>query len=86
MIDSDKNYWVQAEAIGSPILLAEKTDLFLYQTNYLYLLHCVWNYFIDYEYVGWYPLLNCQNKSYSNIKSPVNKTIAHCSEAIRTLP
>lgn len=89
ILDSDKNYWVQAEAIGSSILLAEKTNLSLYQTNYLHLFHYAWNYFVDHKYGGWYQLLNRQNKRYSNIKSPVNKTdyhpIANCYEAIRTL-
>ncbi|GKU81887.1 AGE family epimerase/isomerase [Niallia sp. NCCP-28] len=89
ILDSDKNYWVQAEAIGASILLAEKTDLSLYQANYLHLFHYIWNHFVDHKYGGWYPLLNRQNKRYSNIKSPVNKTdyhpIANCYEAIRAL-
>ncbi|RYM06655.1 AGE family epimerase/isomerase [Sporolactobacillus sp. THM7-7] len=86
VLDSDKYYWVMAEAIGASALMAAKSrrpsDLRTYQSFFEY---CR-NYFIDHKYGGWYPRLNRRNKRIGRIKSPPPKTdyhpIANCLQAL----
>ncbi|MFL0365873.1 AGE family epimerase/isomerase [Pseudobacillus sp. 179-B 2D1 NHS] len=75
IIDSDKYYWVMAEALGASSLFAvyDRNELYLYNDLFAY----CWAYFVDQQRGGWYHLLNKFNHRYSNIKSPPPKTDYH---------
>jgi mannose/cellobiose epimerase-like protein (N-acyl-D-glucosamine 2-epimerase family) len=89
LIDSDKNYWVMAEAISAASLLAVQTKNNQYWKAYDLLFNYCWKYLIDHQHRGWYQLLNNENKMYSDEKSPVPKTdyhpVAACYQTIRVL-
>ncbi|TFJ94617.1 AGE family epimerase/isomerase [Lentibacillus salicampi] len=75
IIDSDKYYWVMAEALGASALFAvyDRHELYLYNDLFAY----SWTHFADQQRGGWYQLLNRFNHRYSNIKSPPPKTDYH---------
>ncbi|WP_339287584.1 AGE family epimerase/isomerase [Paenibacillus sp. FSL E2-0201] len=77
IIDSDKLYWVMAEAIGASALFSARTGRPEYGNGYEEIFAYCWNVFIDHQYGGWYHLLDCKNRRYSNIKSPPPKTDYH---------
>jgi mannose/cellobiose epimerase-like protein (N-acyl-D-glucosamine 2-epimerase family) len=77
IIDSDKLYWVMAEAIGASALFTARTGKPFYRDFYEGIFAYCWNYFIDHKWGGWYHLLDNCNHRYSNIKSPPPKTDYH---------
>ncbi|MCJ7841458.1 AGE family epimerase/isomerase [Lederbergia sp. NSJ-179] len=87
IIDSDKYYWVMAEAIGASALFSvyDDSNLYVYHHFFAY----SWTYFVDQQRGGWYQLLNKTNHRYSNIKSPPPKTdyhpITNCLIALTSL-
>ncbi|WP_449598757.1 AGE family epimerase/isomerase [Niallia sp. Marseille-Q9988] len=89
VLESDKYYWVMAEAIGASALLGTRLKAFTYWRNYDALFNYAWNYFIDKKRGGWYEKVNRFNQKVGNKKSPVTKTdyhpIANCYETIRAL-
>jgi mannose/cellobiose epimerase-like protein (N-acyl-D-glucosamine 2-epimerase family) len=87
IIDSDKLYWVMAEAIGASALLASKTNDIAYLRFYEQIFTYSWRYLVDHKWGGWYQKLNAHNQKYSNIKSPPPKTdyhpITNCLTALK---
>ncbi|MTW87074.1 AGE family epimerase/isomerase [Virgibacillus dakarensis] len=87
IIDSDKVYWVIAEAIGASALFAAKTDDPTYWEFYDQIFAYSWEFLIDQKRGGWYQMLNRNNQKYSNIKSPPPKTdyhpVTNCVTALR---
>lgn len=89
MIDDDKNYWVQAEAIAASAMLAARTGNEAYWDCYRQVFQYSHYYFIDHQYGAWYALLSRQNKKYSELKSPATKADYHpisaCYLALREI-
>lgn len=89
VINTDKYYWVMAEAIGASAILAATTNSDYYTNIYNSIFSYSYTFFVDKIYGGWYNKLNRENKKYSDIKSPVTKTdyhpIANYYEAIKSL-
>ncbi|TQV85924.1 AGE family epimerase/isomerase [Aliikangiella coralliicola] len=87
--DSDKYFWVQAEAIATAALLAIETGEEKYWAWYQKIWEYVWEYFIDHEHGAWYRILDKTNKKYDDLKSPAGKTDYHtmgaCYEVLRLL-
>ncbi|BCG61284.1 AGE family epimerase/isomerase [Paenibacillus sp. URB8-2] len=77
IIDSDKLYWVMAEAIGASSLLAACTGQTGYRKFYEDIFSYCWTYFVDHDFGGWYQLLDASNRKYNSIKSPPPKTDYH---------
>ncbi|MBP1082491.1 mannose/cellobiose epimerase-like protein (N-acyl-D-glucosamine 2-epimerase family) [Bacillus capparidis] len=77
IIDSDKLYWVMAEAIGASALFAAKTNKIAYRNFYEQIFKYCWRYFVDHKWGAWYQLLSVDNQKNSNIKSPPPKTDYH---------
>lgn len=89
ILDTDRYFWVIAEAFAAAALLAIRTDDQSYWTWY----DKAWDYadqhFIDHKYGGWYRVLDAQHQKYSNEKSPAAKTdyhpLAACFETLAAL-
>lgn len=77
VIDTDKNYWVIAEAIAASALLGAKTKNEFYWSKYDELFTYASKHFIDHTYGGWYTLLNEENKRYQQEKSTAPKADYH---------
>jgi len=88
VLDSNKYYWVIAEAIGASAVIGTRLKDETYLLNYDVIFRYAWTYFIDKIYGGWYQKLNRKNQKLSNVKSPITKTdyhpVANCFETIRS--
>lgn len=86
--DSDKYFWVQAESLAAAALLAEFTQ----ETHYIQWYERIWTYswhhMIDHRHGAWFRILNRQNQTYDQLKSPPGKTDYHtmgaCYEVLRS--
>lgn len=87
--DSDKYFWVQAEAIAAAAMLATQTNQKKYWDWYNRIWGYSWQHMIDHQYGGWYRILTEDNKKYDDLKSPAGKTDYHtmgaCYEVLRTI-
>lgn len=75
--DSDKYFWVQAEAIAAAVRLARRTGEQRYWDDYERIWVYCWEHFIDQTYGAWYRRLRRDNQKYDNEKSPPGKTDYH---------
>jgi mannose/cellobiose epimerase-like protein (N-acyl-D-glucosamine 2-epimerase family) len=75
--DDDKYYWVQAETLAAAALLADRTGLDEYWRWYERIWTFAWQHMVDHEHGAWYRILDRDNHTYSNQKSPAGKTDYH---------
>ena len=88
ILDTDQYYWVFAETFAAAALLARVTGKGEYWDWY----DRVWAYadkhFVDHKHGGWYRILDCAGRKYSNQKSPASKTdyhpLAACFEVLQS--
>lgn len=87
--DSDKHFWVQAEAIPAAALLGARTQEKSYWDWYERLWAYCWQNFVDHKYGAWYRILSPDNHRYSDEKSPASKvdyhTMGACYEVLNAL-
>lgn len=87
--DTDKYFWVQAEAIAAAALLAAQTGDSKYWDWYQRIWGYSWVHLVDHRHGAWYRILSQENKKYSDEKSPAGKTDYHtmgaCYEVLRLL-
>jgi mannose/cellobiose epimerase-like protein (N-acyl-D-glucosamine 2-epimerase family) len=89
ILDTDRYYWVLAEAIAAAALLASQTGDPEYWSWY----DTFWDYshrhLIDHDYGGWYRVLDLHGRKYDDLKSPPAKTDYHplsaCYTALQAL-
>jgi len=89
ILDTDRYYWVFAEALAASAVLALRTG----EINYWNIYNKCWDYsikyFYDKKYGGWYRILSMNKQPLSNKKSPPGKTDYHvigaCYEIIRSM-
>jgi mannose/cellobiose epimerase-like protein (N-acyl-D-glucosamine 2-epimerase family) len=78
--DHDKYHWVQAESIAAAALLATTAGAAAaprFWDFYEHLWQYCWAHFIDHRHGAWYRILTCDNRKYSDEKSPAGKTDYH---------
>ena len=87
--DEDKYFWVQAEALATAALLAERTGEAGYWQWYDRLWDYSWRHFVDHEHGAWYRILGPGNRKLTDEKSPAGKTDYHtmgaCYEVLKVL-
>ncbi len=75
--DEDKYFWVQAEALATAALLAERTGEAGYWQWYDRLWDYSWRHFVDHQHGAWYRILGPGNRKLTDEKSPAGKTDYH---------
>jgi len=75
--DHDKYFWVQAETFATAALLAKRTGNERFWDWYDEIWRYSWAHFVDHKYGAWYRILTCDNRKYSDEKSPAGKTDYH---------
>lgn len=75
--DSDKYFWVQAEAIAAASRLLAATGDACYRDWFERLWSYAWEHFVDHRHGAWYRILDARNRKYDNEKSPAGKTDYH---------
>lgn len=75
--DSDKYFWVQAEAISAAARLFAATGDARYREWYERVWRYAWQHFVDHRHGAWYRILDRRNGKYSDEKSPAGKTDYH---------
>ena len=87
--DTDKYFWVQAEALAAAALLAMRSPKDAYWDWYQRIWAYSWEHLVDHQYGAWFRILDRQNRKYSDEKSPAGKTDYHtmgaCHEVLRLL-
>jgi mannose/cellobiose epimerase-like protein (N-acyl-D-glucosamine 2-epimerase family) len=87
--DTDKYFWVQAEALAAAALLAGQSSGEKYWDWYQRIWGYSWVHLVDHRHGAWYRILTRDNKKYSDEKSPAGKTDYHtmgaCYEVLRLL-
>jgi mannose/cellobiose epimerase-like protein (N-acyl-D-glucosamine 2-epimerase family) len=87
--DTDKYFWVQAEALAAAALLAARSGDTGYWDWYQRLWVYSWEHLVDHRYGAWFRILDRRNRKYSDEKSPAGKTDYHtmgaCHEVLRLL-
>ncbi|HKJ94129.1 MAG TPA: AGE family epimerase/isomerase [Gammaproteobacteria bacterium] len=87
--NSDKYFWVQAEAIAACARLAVETDEDEFWVWYQRLWEYAWAHFVDHRHGAWFRILSPTNARYDDLKSPAGKTDYHtmgaCAEVIHLL-
>lgn len=87
--DTDKYFWVQAEALAAAALLAVRSGERGYWDWYQRLWAYAWEHLVDHRYGAWFRILDRKNCKYSDEKSPAGKTDYHtmgaCHEVLRLL-
>lgn len=87
--DTDKYFWVQAEALAAAALLAARSGESGYWDWYDRLWTYSWEHLVDHRHGAWFRILDRANRSYSDEKSPAGKTDYHtmgaCHEVLRLL-
>jgi mannose/cellobiose epimerase-like protein (N-acyl-D-glucosamine 2-epimerase family) len=87
--DTDKYFWVQAEALAAAALLAARSGDDGYWEIYRRLWAYSWEHLVDHRYGAWFRILDRQNRKYGDEKSPAGKTDYHtmgaCHEVLRLL-
>ncbi|MGN4192382.1 AGE family epimerase/isomerase [Burkholderia gladioli] len=88
--DHDKYFWVQAETFAAAALLGARTGSERFWDCYDEIWRYSWQHFVDHRHGAWYRILTCDNRKYSDEKSPAGKTDYHtmgaCYEALNALP
>lgn len=86
--DDDKYFWVQAESLAAAALLHANTGEPRYAAWYDTLWRYAWQHFVDHEHGAWYRILDADNRTYGDDKSPAGKTDYHtmgaCYEVLAT--
>lgn len=77
ILDTDRYYWVVAEAIGAAALLGVETGAETYWSWYDRFWDYADRFFIDHKYGGWFRILDAKGRKYSDLKSPPSKTDYH---------
>jgi mannose/cellobiose epimerase-like protein (N-acyl-D-glucosamine 2-epimerase family) len=89
LCDTDKYFWVQAEALAAAALLAAKSGDDRYWDWYQRIWAYSWEHLVDHQYGAWFRILDRQNHKYGDEKSPAGKTDYHtmgaCHEVLRLL-
>jgi mannose/cellobiose epimerase-like protein (N-acyl-D-glucosamine 2-epimerase family) len=89
LCDTDKYFWVQAEALAAAARLAARSGDTVYWNWYQRIWAYSWEHLVDHRYGAWYRILDRQNRKYSDEKSPAGKTDYHtmgaCYEVLRLL-
>jgi len=75
--DHDKYFWVQAETFATAALLGKRTGNERFWDWYDEIWRYSWTHFVDHQYGAWYRILTCDNRKYSDEKSPAGKTDYH---------
>ena len=75
--DTDKYFWVQAEAIATAWRLFDATGDTRYRDDYLRLWDYAWRHFVDHVHGAWFRILDRRNRKYDDLKSPAGKTDYH---------
>ena len=75
--NSNKYFWVQAEALAASWRLYKKTKSTKYHDFYISLWEWCWNNFIDHKYGGWFSILSQAGEKLNNVKSNLGKTDYH---------
>jgi mannose/cellobiose epimerase-like protein (N-acyl-D-glucosamine 2-epimerase family) len=75
--DHDKYFWVQAETFATAALLGKRTGNERFWDWYDEIWRYSWAHFVDHKYGAWYRILTCDNRKYSDEKSPAGKTDYH---------
>jgi mannose/cellobiose epimerase-like protein (N-acyl-D-glucosamine 2-epimerase family) len=75
--DTDKYFWVQAEALAAAALLADRSGQPQYWDWYQRIWDYSWRHMIDHVHGAWYRILTPDNRKYSDEKSPAGKTDYH---------
>ena len=87
--DDDKYFWVQAESLAAAARLAVRSGEAGYWDWYDRLWDYAWKHFVDHRYGAWYRLLDADNRTYSDEKSPAGKTDYHtmgaCYDVLQVL-
>ena len=87
--EDNKYFWVQAEAIATAALLADRTGEDAYWHWYERVWAYSWMHLVDHEHGAWYRILGRDNRKLSNEKSPAGKTDYHtmgaCYEALKVI-
>ena len=85
--DTDKYFWVQAEALAAAALLAARSGEAGYREWYRRIWAYSWEHLVDHRYGAWFRILDRENRKYSDEKSPAGKTDYHtmgaCHEVLR---
>jgi mannose/cellobiose epimerase-like protein (N-acyl-D-glucosamine 2-epimerase family) len=87
--DTDKYFWVQAEALAAAALLAARSGDAAYWDWYRRIWSYSWEHLVDHRHGAWFRILDRKNRKYSDEKSPAGKTDYHtmgaCYEVLRLL-
>lgn len=87
--DTDKYFWVQAEALAAAALLAARSGDAAYWDWYQRIWTYSWEHLVDHRFGAWFRILDRENRKYSDEKSPAGKTDYHtmgaCYEVMRLL-
>ncbi|MGE8510748.1 MAG: AGE family epimerase/isomerase, partial [Paraburkholderia terricola] len=75
--DHDKYFWVQAETFATAALLGKRTGNERFWDWYDEIWRYSWAHFVDHKHGAWYRILTCDNRKYSDEKSPAGKTDYH---------
>lgn len=82
-------FWVQAEALATAALLADKTgkDEYWHWDDRLW--DYSWKHFVDQKFGAWFRILKQDNSKYDDEKSPAGKTDYHtmgtCYEVLNAM-
>jgi mannose/cellobiose epimerase-like protein (N-acyl-D-glucosamine 2-epimerase family) len=79
--DTDKYFWVQAEALAAAARLATALQEPSYWATYDRLWRYAWQHFVDHEHGAWWRILRADNQKLSNEKSPAGKVDYHTAGA-----
>ncbi|AKC86773.1 AGE family epimerase/isomerase [Pseudoxanthomonas suwonensis] len=87
--DADKYFWVQAEALATAALLADRSGDEGYWRWYGRIWEYSWTHFVDHEHGAWYRILGPENRKLTDEKSPAGKTDYHtmgaCYEVLKVI-
>ena len=87
--DGDKYFWVQAESFAAAALLATRTGEQRYWDWFARIWDYSWRHMVDHRYGAWYRILDRQNRTYDDKKSPAGKTDYHtmgaCYEVLNVI-
>lgn len=79
--DTDKYFWVQAEAFAAAARLAVALNEPRYWEAYDRIWAYAWAHFVDHEYGAWWRILSADNRKLSDEKSPAGKVDYHTAGA-----
>lgn len=87
--DSNKYFWVQAEAFAAAMRLYQLTSESRYLADYKRIWNWSWQYLIDHQHGAWFRIRHRDGSAVDNLKSPPGKTDYHtmgaCWDVIQSL-